>query len=133
MRYSISSTRCKPRKAGGERGSKAEQSAALLFYANGCRRSSCSSLSASITSRSLGAIVGSPIVSSMVFAKTSSSSMAMAVHAWGGALYREGNLVPGDVMLAQKIALETDERGALAVAKQFLVPPLLPHVVAAAT
>ena len=35
----------------------------------------------------------------------------------------EGNLVPGDVMLAQKIALETDERGALAVARQFLVPP----------
>jgi hypothetical protein len=35
------------------------------------------------------------------------------------------------VMLAQKIALETDERGALAVAKQFLVPPLLPQVVAA--
>jgi hypothetical protein len=30
-----------------------------------------------------------------------------------------GSLVPGDVMLAQKIALETDERGALAVAKQF--------------
>jgi hypothetical protein len=28
------------------------------------------------------------------------------------------------VMLAQKIALETDERGALAVAKQFLVPPV---------
>jgi hypothetical protein len=28
-------------------------------------------------------------------------------------------LVAGDVMLAQKIALETDERGALAVAKQF--------------
>jgi hypothetical protein len=28
-------------------------------------------------------------------------------------------LVPGDVMLAQKIALETDELGALAVAKQF--------------
>ena len=37
----------------------------------------------------------------------------------------EGNLVPGDVMLAQKIALETDERGALAVARQFLVPPPL--------
>ena len=35
-----------------------------------------------------------------------------------------GNLVPGDVMLAQKIALETDERSALAVARQFLVPPL---------
>jgi hypothetical protein len=35
----------------------------------------------------------------------------------------QGNLVPGDVMLAQKIALETDERSALAVAKQFLVPP----------
>jgi hypothetical protein len=31
------------------------------------------------------------------------------------------------VMLAQKIALETDERGALAVAKQFLVLPLPPH------
>jgi hypothetical protein len=31
-----------------------------------------------------------------------------------------GNLVPGDVMLAQKIALETDELGALAVAKKFL-------------
>ena len=38
----------------------------------------------------------------------------------------EGNLVPGDVMLAQKIALETDERGALAIARQFLVPPPLP-------
>ena len=35
-----------------------------------------------------------------------------------------GNLVPGDVMLAQKIALEADERRALAVARQFLVPPL---------
>lgn len=31
----------------------------------------------------------------------------------------EDNLVPGDVMLAQKIALETDEHGALAVAKPF--------------
>jgi hypothetical protein len=31
------------------------------------------------------------------------------------------NLVAGDVMLAQKIALETDERGALAVAKNFLI------------
>ena len=39
----------------------------------------------------------------------------------------EGNLVPGDVMLAQKIALETDEWGALAIAKQFLVPPLPPY------
>ena len=29
------------------------------------------------------------------------------------------SLVAGDVMLAQKIALETDERGALAVAKRF--------------
>jgi hypothetical protein len=35
-----------------------------------------------------------------------------------------GNLVPGDVMLAQKIALETDERGALSAARQFLVPAL---------
>jgi hypothetical protein len=31
------------------------------------------------------------------------------------------NLVAGDVMLAQKIALETDERGALAVARNFLI------------
>jgi hypothetical protein len=38
-----------------------------------------------------------------------------------------GNLVPGDVMLAQKIALETDERRALAVARQFLAPPLPSH------
>jgi hypothetical protein len=30
-----------------------------------------------------------------------------------------GDLVPGDVMLAQKIALETDELAALAVAKRF--------------
>src|SRR6266699_2077428 len=33
----------------------------------------------------------------------------------------EGYLVAGDVMLVQKIALETDERGALAVAKKFFV------------
>ncbi len=38
----------------------------------------------------------------------------------------EGNLVAGDVMLAQKIALETDERAALAIAKQFVVPPRAP-------
>ena len=31
----------------------------------------------------------------------------------------EGNLPRGDVMLAQKIALETNERGALAVARNF--------------
>ena len=31
-----------------------------------------------------------------------------------------GELVAGDVMLAQKIALETDESGALAVANRFL-------------
>ena len=31
-------------------------------------------------------------------------------------------LVAGDVMLTQKIALETDERGALAVANRFFVP-----------
>lgn len=35
-----------------------------------------------------------------------------------------GSLVPGDVMLAQKIALETDERAALMVAKPF--PSSLP-------
>jgi hypothetical protein len=31
----------------------------------------------------------------------------------------KGYLVAGDVMLAQKIALETDERGALTVANKF--------------
>jgi hypothetical protein len=34
----------------------------------------------------------------------------------------KGHLVAGDVMLAQKIALETDERGALAVANKFFEP-----------
>jgi hypothetical protein len=34
----------------------------------------------------------------------------------------KGYLVAGDVMLAQKIALETDERGALAAANRFFVP-----------
>lgn len=33
-----------------------------------------------------------------------------------------GHLVAGDVMLAQKIALETDENGARAVAKPFVIP-----------
>ena len=33
----------------------------------------------------------------------------------------KGHLVAGDIMLAQKIALETDERGALAVANRFFV------------
>jgi hypothetical protein len=33
-----------------------------------------------------------------------------------------GHLVAGDVMLAQKIALETDESGARAVARPFTVP-----------
>ena len=33
-----------------------------------------------------------------------------------------GHLVAGDVMLAQKIALETDENGARAVARPFTVP-----------
>jgi hypothetical protein len=32
----------------------------------------------------------------------------------------EGSLVAGDVMLAQKIALETSEYAALAVARRFL-------------
>jgi hypothetical protein len=35
-----------------------------------------------------------------------------------------GSLVPGDVMLAQKIALETNERAALAIANKF---PVRPH------
>jgi hypothetical protein len=34
----------------------------------------------------------------------------------------EGDLVAGDVMLAQKIALETNERAALAIANRFAVP-----------
>jgi hypothetical protein len=34
-----------------------------------------------------------------------------------------GSLVAGDVMLAQKIALETDENAARAVARPFLLPP----------
>jgi hypothetical protein len=34
----------------------------------------------------------------------------------------KGYLVAGDVMVAQKIALETDERGALNVANKFFVP-----------
>lgn len=42
-----------------------------------------------------------------------------------------GSLVAGDVMLAQKIALETDEHAALAVANRFSVhpsnPPALPR------
>jgi hypothetical protein len=33
----------------------------------------------------------------------------------------KGSLAAGDVMLAQKIALETDERGALALANYFSV------------
>ena len=44
-----------------------------------------------------------------------------AGHATNGWCFVPGdNLVAGDVMLAQKIALETDERAALAVAKSFL-------------
>jgi hypothetical protein len=37
----------------------------------------------------------------------------------------KGYLVPGDVMLAQKIALETDELAALAVANRFPPGPVL--------
>lgn len=37
-----------------------------------------------------------------------------------------GHLVAGDVMLAQKIALETNERAALALANKFSVRPLNP-------
>jgi hypothetical protein len=38
----------------------------------------------------------------------------------------KGDLVPGDVMLAQKIALETDELAALAVANRFAPQPQPP-------
>ena len=37
----------------------------------------------------------------------------------------KGYLVAGDVMLAQKIALETDERSALAMANRFFVPEVV--------
>jgi hypothetical protein len=47
-------------------------------------------------------------------------------HGW--CFMPQGDLVPGDVMLAQKIALETNERGALAVAKQFQVAPRPLHI-----
>ena len=40
----------------------------------------------------------------------------------------QGHLVAGDVMLAQKIALESDERGALAVANKFFVPTRNMHL-----
>jgi hypothetical protein len=38
------------------------------------------------------------------------------------------DLAAGDVMLAQKIALETDERGALAVAKKFVPNETQPNI-----
>lgn len=44
----------------------------------------------------------------------------------------DGSLVPGDVMLAQKIALETDELAALAVANRFAptcVPQASPRMI----
>lgn len=40
----------------------------------------------------------------------------------------KGNLVAGDVMLAQKIALENDERAALAVAKSFILTETRPNI-----
>ncbi len=43
--------------------------------------------------------------------------MGQPVCAW--CFVPKGDLVPGDVMLAQKIALETDERAALAVAVRY--------------
>jgi hypothetical protein len=56
-----------------------------------------------------------------------SQSISMNVHELDGAgrprvgwcFAPKGSLAAGDVMLAQKIALETDERGALAVANSF--------------
>jgi hypothetical protein len=39
----------------------------------------------------------------------------------------KGDLVPGDVMLAQKIALETNELAALAVANRFTPRPQRPN------
>jgi hypothetical protein len=57
-------------------------------------------------------------------------STSMNIHELDGAGYPcvgwcfapKGYLVAGDVMLAQKIALETGERGALTVANKFFVP-----------
>ena len=46
-----------------------------------------------------------------------------AGHPWVGWCFApKGCLVAGDVMLAQKVALETDERGALTVANKLFVP-----------
>ena len=58
-----------------------------------------------------------------------SRGTSMNVHELDGAGYPcvgwcfvpKGHLVAGDIMLAQKIALETNERGALAVANRFPV------------
>jgi hypothetical protein len=44
-------------------------------------------------------------------------NLGQVVCAW--CFVPEGNLVAGDVMLAQKIALETDERAAIAIAVRF--------------
>ena len=59
--------------------------------------------------------------------KARSHGTAMNIHEIDGAgrtrvswcFVPKGYLVAGDIMLAQKIALETDERGALAVANRF--------------
>ncbi len=60
-------------------------------------------------------------------AATAESDTGLNIHELDGAgrprvgwcFAPKGHLVAGDVMLAQKIALETDERGALAVANRF--------------
>jgi len=44
-----------------------------------------------------------------------------ANRSWGGVLFHQGTWSQGDVMLAQKIALETDEMAALKIAKGFAV------------
>lgn len=71
-------------------------------------------------SMSSAAIPARPIASIMAPPPTSMRSTRPEMRRWGGASSRQA-FVPGDVMLAQKIALETDERGALALANRF--PP----------
>jgi hypothetical protein len=51
--------------------------------------------------------------------RTSTNSTGREGRGWVGDFAPSARLVPGDVMLAQKIALETNENAALAVANEF--------------
>lgn len=64
---------------------------------------------------------GSAIASSTAQQPISRNSTMPANRSWGGVLFHQGTWSQGDVMLAQKIALETDEMAALKIAKGFAV------------